>query len=661
MSVRPRVGQVHVAADAPSTNQLSDRLRAVLEVGTRLDQQDVLEVGVKKTRSGTVPVRRPRAPKAPAYIPLRDPALKLSRRPPSPGRKPNYQPPLPMEDDVPRTQEEQQALYDMVFYDASIHGTTYVNALLEEGHQKVFVEAHVADIAECLLDTRVGVGIMTCSGEDEENRRRAEVMLAVEAARKRLKMPDWPVNAAKKESWKDFCAFEALVFFSKPEALIKADLSLSRAKLRRIFGQRELCGWVDTTLMCAGIPDISCTLASLMFLKAAAQNHIDASNALSSSSLPLCDSLTLSKMLVLVEELLLSSTYSFGVHKAKAAYDASSTNPPSVGTEVERDGRLSYVWARMLHELIDDNPIDGAKGDFYSMYPQFAPGASPIGTYLAVLFAGAQRSWWKNSLVLPATLHLVNSANYAVFQNSSTWAVMTGSFGLGSCLDAGEGQERFLTSKESRPLQVMAAKTWAVSTGTVITFATRGKMGLEAVSTFASLTLPIVALATQMGLTAAAAAPVTAAGVVVVGGKLAMNKLREVNEPLANVLGNMTQTVAQEVVTPLAEEGVRTAAGMAAEQATTLANTMATTAAGVVGVDPGYVPQVNAAGVGTFVHDNTGKIATVTAMEKMTGVFQYLGTKGVHFSLKGGNFLLGAIGKNQAGPMARARAAQNGA
>jgi hypothetical protein len=313
----------------------------------------------------------------------------------------------------------------------------------------------------------------------------------------------------------------------------------------------------------------------------------------------------------------------------------------------------------MLHELIDDNPIDGAKGDFYSMYPQFAPGASPIGTYLAVLFVKAQSSWWKNSLVLPATLHFVNSANYEVFQNSSTWAVMTGPFGLGSCLDAGEGQERFVASKTSRPLQVMAAKTWAVSTGTVITFATLGKRGLEAVSTFAALSLPIVALATQMGLTAAAAAPVTAAGVAVVGGKMALDKLREVNEPLANVLGNMTQTVAQDVVVPLAEEGVRTAAGMAAQQATTAMNMAATAAGASIGVNPTYVPQMNSARVGDFVQDNTGKIAAVTAMEKMTGVFSWLGAKGVSFSLKSGGFLLSAIGKRRPGAMAAARTVQN--
>ena len=56
MSARPRVRQVPVATDVTSTNKLPDRLRAVLEVGTRLDRStnsmsdDVLEVGVKNTR-----------------------------------------------------------------------------------------------------------------------------------------------------------------------------------------------------------------------------------------------------------------------------------------------------------------------------------------------------------------------------------------------------------------------------------------------------------------------------------------------------------------------------------------------------------------------------------------------------------------------------------
>jgi hypothetical protein len=631
MSVR----NANVSAETLTANQLSDRLKLVLEVGAKT-----------KPKAKT-PTPRPRAtPPGPfRYVKLQNPALKLSRRPASPGRKATYLAPEPFKPDVDMTAEEEIERYEGYVNDGSIHGTTYVNALEMEDHvQKAFVEAHVADLAELIIDTKVGLGIMTCAGNGEEDARREEVLLAVESARKRLGMADWPLDATKTEKWEDFCAFEALVFFSNPKSLINSTLSISRAKLRRIFGQRELCGWVDTTLICSASPSISPKHASLLFLKACSQNHIDATNAKLGTHIPFCDSLTLSKMFVLVEELLLSSNVTMAFRRAKAKYEASSENPPAVCVEIERDGRLSYVWARMLYTLIDGKPMDGVDGDFYSKYPMFEPTASPIGAYLDAVFKEANASWWQKSLVLPITLDLVNSANYAMFQTSATWKVMTETFGIGSCLTVDEGETLFYQSKVSRSLKLMAAKTWVVAKAGAIAFGKGGFEALKAISRFAALSLPIVALATQMGLTAATVAPATTAGAAVIGGKVLMDKLREVNPEAANVVGNMTQTVTNEYLAPLAEAGVRTAAGTAADGAVTGFNAMATAGAQRLNIDPDYVPQVDPSSVATFVHNNAGTLSTMAAAERATGIFTWLGLSGVSMTFKKSAGLIGYTG-----------------
>ena len=461
-------------------------------------------------------------------------------------------------------------VYNNINADESIVGLDYTTALEQEGFEEKLKNAHISDILGFIRALKTGGIAASCSGNVEEDRRREQVLLAVEAARKRLGMHDWPLDATRKESHEDFCAFEALVFFSNPEALIASNLSISRAALRKELGQRQMCGWIDTMLMCIHTSEsskleLSSKRASNAFLMAAAQNHLDYSSTLIGTSLnpmlPYCDSLTLSKMFVLVEELVASDSTSFEFDSVKKKYfepyeESEIRAPfdmtdrelvpvmvtrPSVGAEIESNGKLSYVWALMLYELINGEKMKPGE-DFFTRYPQFKPETSLVGEYMHTVFKSANQSWVQESLVLIQALYLVSLANSAAFQRSGTWQQMTTTLGLGSCIDAGEGGDKFLQSKSSRPLQLMAAKTWALTRIAVVV----GQASIGPVLTIASTALSFATFAAKYPIATA------------FWGNAVLTRLAAMSPVLAAYIVQFRSLFGQDVLDYLARDFIRT-------------------------------------------------------------------------------------------------------
>jgi hypothetical protein len=512
----------------------------------------------------------------------------------------------------------------------------------------------------------------TCVGATDEDRRRQEVLLAVEAVRKRLSMPAWPVVELQQENWYDFCAFEALVFLACPSALVRCGVSLARAKLRGLLGQRELCGWIDTALMCAGSPNISAKAAALLFLKANNRCHVDiATNtgfmALTNNvSLSFSNGTTLSKMFMFVEELLLSNTLSRGgMMRDQAQYQASRR--ATMCAQIERNGKLAYMWAAMLHELIAGTPMDSPLG--MDRYPKFSDQSKVEGAYLASVFRRAQGAWWTNSSVLALALHLIQMEEMRAFNASSTFSAMRGTSTTTSCLSVGEAKELFVKTKTLRPLQVMTAKTWALTTGVLTTGGSAAMTTVAVSARFLQFTaIAVSSVAVLMG-----SAPVTTALGLGVGAVGAIGIVRQymgdgaadyvsslaasgvsaaagaagsAASGAAGVVGSEAANIAE----PLARAAVRQGAGAAASHATSALNSAAMGAAGTLnsmqsGIDfnpSAVLPDPATVGEGTrgMVEGREVTVGTVLAIEYATGWFSYL-TKGT--IRLGGGVMVGAL------------------
>ena len=439
MSIRQRRDVDVRAADVV---QCSNRLKSVLDIGVVQQQRD----------PGTGPVT--------VLVPRREPSP--TRRSLVDGKRvPLAEPQRPPQPDVDST--------GLTRVEHSVgDAKTYMKALLEDGVELAFVNRHVADIREIAHALHKNTLQSTCVTVDDEDIRRREVLLAVDEVRKCLRMPAWPVFELQHDSWDDVCAFEALIFLACPSSLVRTSVSLARATLRGLFGQRQLCGYIDSALLCAGSPNVSSKQIALLFLKATAQSHVDiATNAgfmtmTNNVSLSFSNGTTLAKTFMLVEELLLSNSFSHGlVSTAKHAYEDASKEKMCV--TIERNGDVAFTWTAMLHELISGQEISTDLSK--TRYPRLQFQKSPAGTYLNEIFELASAAWWTNSLVLPTALHLINAEDARAFHASGCLTALRGTTSTYSCLAEAEANTLFWKTKSLRPLQVMSGKTWAITSG----------------------------------------------------------------------------------------------------------------------------------------------------------------------------------------------------
>lgn len=639
-------------AQLPGTSVLSDRLKAVLNISGKQTQgertagsdsaradllkeeraiQEAKEAEIKRAayeetmalvstgvhESGPVNIPLPRRPASPARV-----------------RADGERESIPANRGVPAT-DVSEAERDAIVRE---HGETYVQALLHDGVALDFINSHLSDSLEVMEGIKMGQLASMCVRTNEEDLRRREILVATDAIRKRLNMPEWPVATLRQESWDDFCAFEALIFLACPAALVRCSVSLARAKLRGLLGQREMCGFIDTALMCVGSIDTATKSAALAFLTSNNKSHVDiATNvgfmALTNNvSLSFSNGITLSKMFMFVEELLLSNTLSQGaVMAAKNRFV--EANGSSMCAEIERDGATAYAWAAILHELISGEAIEEGLGK--NRYPSLYDVSTVKGQYLSHVFIWSNRAWWTNSSVLSTALHLINMENSRAFNSSSSWDAMQGISSTTSCLSVGEANERFMKTKTLRPLQVMAAKTWALTTG-VAMFSVKAVWRTARVGT--PVVLQLAAACTASSAALMASAPVTTA-VGMGATTLASIEVvrRYAGDAPADYITSMGASVAQGIAEPLGRAAVRQGAGRVAQHATSLLNSAALGVAMFFSSNVTEEP-FNATAAGDhareMVRDREGTFTATVAVAHATDMFRYLGRGGVKLTGK---------------------------
>ena len=519
-------------------------------------------------------------------------------RKPSPSRRAG--PPLagdPTADDPILADLRRQADADLKNY-----GETYVRAMYDDGVPYKFVTSHIADVYSLATAIYKNPDLATgCSPEEEEEGRR-EILLAVNAVKDRLGMQDWPLDALGMTSYTELCAFEALIFLANPLFLVRSNLALSRAWLREKLGQRKLCGFIDTALMCLPSESFSAitqAIGAKTFLNAVNQNHIDIVSgsgfmALTNNiSQTFIDANTLAKMFMFVEELLFSNSALVSFKLARRAFegaadaDAALRLRTSVAAEIERNGKVAFVWAAMLYQLMFGEEMKGGRSD-YEPYLEAMPLA--MKTYMRVVFEQASDMWWADSHVLTTALHLINQVQVQAFQNASTpYYLFTGTC-VRTALDTEESDARFFSSKTLRPLQIASAKTMVLAGAT----ASLTARTLGTTLTVASKAATVALLATQTAGLVMAAAPATgvAAGLAVYARTIAT--IRERVSPAAadyaqDVMGSAARTgtraaasaaaqgvreVAEEVIDPAIQSAVDHVGGSAVNASTTLMQSM---------------------------------------------------------------------------------------
>jgi len=688
--------------NAAVTDQLSNRLQAILTTGTqRMELGMETEAGGPTRRSNRAQNRnniradeerlrvkqqelaklkelervnpQPRLPKAMEKRPIGPPQSQdVPRRRASPGRSRPDRPTLGVDRDFDTPDEPENRLTAKEIARVELDGRTYVQALRDDGVDVDDLKVMMSDIVELTEYTKDGTVTNDCSGSTE-NMRRGDVLFAVESVRTKLKLLDWPLNALGLARFEDLCAFEAIIFLASPNALVQSCLSIGRAKLRQQWGQRELCGWLDTVLLCVRPMNTRPRIVSGLFLTSCNRSHLDIVGQSGYAALgnnisqAFSNAITLSKMYMFVEELLLANSYSGGIlGTMKTTFEKQNS---AVCIQIEQDGALGYVWAAMLHFLVTGRDIDPSVGFTVSKggperYKKYMVGGNATGEYIWNVFILAQNAWWVDTFLLTTTLNLINEENAREYYNASTYQRLTATTNVRSCLSVNDAERYFAFSKTSSAMKVVWAKTWAI---TVCSGSALATVSGAAIRTAATVTY-YTSLAVSSSAALFGAAPVTT---TVVGGAAAvtfMNRLRNWSPDVANYVQGLGQdvanagaeatvdaaTLAAQAAETAAREGVRNAAGYTARTSTARVNSAAMAAATMVGANARSVPQFDArqaaAAAQNAVDGNEGFFAAAATF--FTGIFTYTTINGVR-RVPAAAIVIGNRLNNRYNPVAR--------
>jgi hypothetical protein len=649
------------------------------------------------------PPQTPPAPPAPAQEPSRFVPTPIPARP---GNKPNEgspqtlppKGPAPGRDQgspdvpfpIPATETPLEPLdEDFIEQLGEADAQAFVDALRRDNVPDYKILAAIADVREVSLLIKQGGVAVQCRNGADENARRLEVVYAVDAVRRALGMADWPMDAIGyyEDQWKGLCAFEAIVFLACPEALVEVTCSVARAKLRNMFGTRTLCGWVDTALLCTAGPVMTTKyIAVEQFLVSVARSVVDIQDlpaiqtGARNVSLSFAHGLILSRVFMLVEQLLLSNAHTFTFRE----YHRRATESGVVAcAEIERDGRLAHAWCSMLFDLIYQKEMPGGLGDYQKRYPSlFSPSSSTnkAAQYIRVVYNEAKHTWFAYTQVLPTALYLVQENVIQKYNSASIYEAFTGlATSIRSCLGMQEAKQRFDLSKTYMPLRIAYAKTQFVTVSLVHVAGSLIGTGLRYSPQIAQLAL----LASSSAVTTMMNAPLTTAVVGTGVARQAMSAIREVNSDMAQYLegavGNATAavvgaasdaaSVSVDGLTRLTVEhgpdvarvGVRVGTGITAaataSAATAFLNTEAVSAAAAhAGVNvTEMIPSTYDAAMAAMrgVEGREGVTATVGvgtaigvkyAVGYMGRMFYGLATKGITKTRRGAGVLVGTLG-----------------
>jgi hypothetical protein len=588
---------------------------------------------------------------------------------------------------------------------AAKDGRTYVQALRDDGVDVDRIRIMMSDIVELTEYVKDDTIKNDCIGSSE-NMRRGDVLFAVEAVRTKLNLLEWPLHALGLERYEDLCAFEAIIFLASPAALVQSCLSMGRAKLREQWGQRELCGWLDTVLLCVRPMEIRPRIVSGLFLTSCNRSHLDIIGQSGYAALgnnisqAFSNAITLSKMYMFVEELLLANSYSGAALKAMKAEFEKRNYPVCV--QIEQDGALGYVWAAMLHHLVTGSDIDSTVGFNVSdggpaRYKKYMVGGNATGDYIWNVYTLAKNAWWVDTLLLTTTLNLINEENAREYHNASTYSRLTASTNVRSCLSVAEAERLFAFSKTSSAMKIVWAKTWAVTVCASSAIATASGTAIRTASTVTYYT----SLAAASAATIFGAAPITTTVVGTGLGVAALKKINDWSPSLAEYLKRTSADVATasaqatadaaaaaasaagsaaaaaarataeaaansaaqaaaaaaeaaSATEAAARESVRSGAGYAAQSATAQVNAAAAAAATMFGGNASSVPQFDPqqmrAAVQNATDGNEGMFAAAATF--FGGIFSYTTITGLR-KIPANGLAIGGRLHRRYNPMAR--------